>query len=77
MFHATKLTGNAMIEMMNEQYLTEKEAAQRYGYSCSWFARARAQGYGPRYTQLREHGRVLYALDSTDKWFKDKVKDKE
>ncbi len=77
MLISTKLIGIIMIEMMNEQYLTEKEASQRYGYSSSWFSRARAQGYGPRYIQLREHGRILYPLDDTDKWFKDKVKDKE
>ena len=66
-----------MIEMMGDQYLTEKEAAKRYGYSSSWFNRARVQGYGPRYIQLRNHGRILYPLEDTDKWFKDKMKEKE
>lgn len=66
-----------MIEMMGEQYLTEKEASARYSYSQSWFMRARVQGYGPRYIQLRDHGRVLYPLEDTDKWFKNKMKEKE
>lgn len=66
-----------MIEMMNEQYLTEKEAAKRYGYSQSWLARARAQGFGPRYIQLRNHGRILYPLEDTDKWFREKMKEHE
>lgn len=66
-----------MIEMMGEQYLTEKEAAKRYGYSQSWLNRARVQGYGPRYIQLRVHGRILYPLDDTDKWFKDKMKEND
>ena len=66
-----------MIEIMGEKYLTDKEAAQRYGYSQSWFIRARSQDHGPRYIQLKERGRVLYPLDATDKWFQDRIKEKE
>lgn len=63
--------------MMGAQYLTEKEAAQRYGYSQSWLNRARVQKYGPPYIQLRNHGRVLYPLIETDGWFKQQMKEKE
>jgi len=66
-----------MIEMMGAQYLTEKEAEKRYGYSSSWFARARVQKFGPSYVQLRAHGRVLYPLIETDEWFKGKMMEKE
>ena len=66
-----------MIEIMGEDYLTDKEAAQRYGYSQSWFIRARTQGFGPRFIQIKPHGRVLYPLQETDDWFKEKIKDKE
>jgi hypothetical protein len=66
-----------MIEMMGEQYLTEKEAEKRYGYSSSWFARSRVQKFGPHYVQLKPHGRVLYPLESTDKWFRSKMMELE
>lgn len=61
-----------MIEMIGEKYLTEKEASQRYGYSLSWFSRLRAQKSGPKFIQLKTHGRVLYHLENTDSWFKER-----
>lgn len=66
-----------MREIMGKQYLTDKEAAARYGYSQSWFIRGRTQKFGPPFVQLEEHGRVLYPLEETDAWFKKKLEDKE
>ncbi len=62
-----------MFEIMGEEFITDKEASKRYGYSQSWFLRARAQGFGPRWIQIMDHGRVLYPLKETDKWFRDKM----
>lgn len=71
------MLGMNMIEIMGKEYLTDKEASQRYGYSQSWFRRARAQDFGPRFVQIKEHGRVIYPLDETDKWFQDRINDRE
>jgi hypothetical protein len=50
-------------------YINEKEAAYRYGYSIQWFQRERWKGTGPSFMKIN-HGKVLYPVDSTDKWFK-------
>lgn len=57
--------------------MTEKEASKRYGYSTSWFYRARLQKNGPPFIQLRNHTRVLYPLEQTDKWFTDRMNERE
>ena len=57
--------------------MTDKEASQRYGYSQSWFIRARQLGVGPKFVQLIENGRVLYPLHATDAWFKERMRAKE
>ncbi len=62
-----------MLEIMGMKFISDKEASKRYGYSQSWFIRSRTQGFGPRWVQFKEHGRVLYPLDETDKWFVDKM----
>ena len=51
-------------------YITEKEAVIRYGYSRSWFQRARWEGYSPPFIKVHG-GRVLYPLQQTDQWFAD------
>lgn len=66
-----------MREIMGKKYLTDKEAAARYGYSQSWFIRARSHGNGPRFVQIKNKGRVLYPTDETDEWFKKKLESKE
>jgi len=63
-----------MIKIMDVNYLTEKEASMRYGYSVSWFSKSRSLDTGPKFVQLSKNGRVLYPLLSTDEWFKDKLK---
>jgi predicted DNA-binding transcriptional regulator AlpA len=66
-----------MIEMIGSSYITEKEAARRYGYSKSWFEKKRMLNKGPRFIQLNFHGRVLYPLDETDKWFSERMMSRE
>jgi predicted DNA-binding transcriptional regulator AlpA len=68
---------HGMIKIMGESYLTDKEASERYGYSQSWFMRARTMGVGPKYIQIAEHGRILYPLEQTDEWFKERMRSKE
>lgn len=62
-----------MIEIMGEKFLTEKEAASRYGYSTNWFAKARYEGKSPKFVRLNGKGRVLYPMYETDIWFKDNM----
>ena len=66
-----------MIEIMGNKFLTDKEAAERYGYSQSWFIRARGEGFGPKFIQLKDKGRVLYPVEKTDNWFREKMMEKE
>lgn len=66
-----------MIEIMGNKFLTDKEASERYGYSQSWFIRERTKGSGPKFIQLKDKGRVLYPVEQTDNWFKEKMKEKE
>ena len=66
-----------MLIIMDEPYLTDKEASKRYGYSQSWFQRMRAEGKGPKTIQIIKGGRVLYPQLSTDEWFIERMKEKE
>ena len=66
-----------MRKIMGKMYLTDKEASERYGYSQSWFRRARISNTGPKFIQLMPLGRVLYALEETDEWFKQKLRENE
>ena len=66
-----------MIDMLGKKFITDKEAADRYGYSQSWFIRARAEGHGPKHIQIKDKGRVLYPLIETDEWFKIRMEMKE
>lgn len=66
-----------MIDMLGKKFLTDKEAADRYGYSQSWFIKSRTNGTGPKYMQIKDNGRVLYPLIETDEWFKKRMEMKE
>lgn len=52
---------------MNEIFITESEASNRYRYSKYWFQRSRWDGSGPAFLKLK--GKVLYPLKETDEWF--------
>lgn len=53
--------------LITKLYLSEKEAAERYGYSCFWFQRQRWLGTGPKFLKLGR--KILYPLVQTDEWF--------
>lgn len=59
--------------MLGKQFITDKEASERYGYSQAWFIKARAEGNGPKFIQIKDNGRVLYPLVETDDWFKSRM----
>ncbi len=59
-----------MIDILGVQYITEKEASYRYGYSQSWFQKFRYDGNGPTYVRLHEKGKVLYPVNELDEWFR-------
>jgi hypothetical protein len=57
------------------KYLTEKEAAQRYRRSRSWFQTQRSHKEGPRCYKLNGKGPVYYPLEETDKWFRENMRE--
>lgn len=61
-----------MITILGKKYITDKEASQRYGFSCSWFQQQRSTKKLPNYVKFKDRGksgRVLYPLDETDNYF--------
>jgi hypothetical protein len=62
-----------MIDLLGVKYITPKEAAQRYGYSQSWFQKQRSNCLQPRFIKLQNKGKVYYPLLETDKWFKENI----
>jgi len=56
-----------MITILGKVYMTDKEASQRYGYSKSWFQRQRHDRKEPHYAKM--NGKILYELESTDRYF--------
>lgn len=66
-----------MIEIFGKSYITDKEASNRYGFSQRWFIAKRHKGGGPKFIQINDNGRVLYPLEETDLWFKEKMMEKE
>ena len=59
-----------MINILGKNYITDKEAAQRYGYSRSWFIFQRNKKQGPKFVKLNKKGKILYPVDETDNWFR-------
>gem|GEM_PF-1512672 len=62
-----------MVNIMGKVYISDKEAAVRYGYSQGWFQKMRHEKAGPPFVKLRGKGKVYYAMEETDKWFKDNM----
>lgn len=60
-----------MINIMGKNYLNDKEASVRYGFSQQWFKLCRNKKQGPPFIKLI--GKVYYILEETDKWFSDKM----
>lgn len=66
-----------MIRFMNLDCINEKEAASRYGYSVKWFQLMRRKEDGPPYYQIKKKGKVLYAVNELEEWFRKKLADRE
>ena len=62
-----------MVTIMGKSYITDKEAAQRYGYSQQWFRLCRHNKVGPPYVKLQGKGKVYYSVEEIDKWFTDNM----
>lgn len=60
--------------ILGTDYITTKEAAERYGYSRAWFEQKRHQHEEPKYVKLLGKGKVYYPLSETDKWFEENMK---
>lgn len=56
---------------MENIYITEREAAERYNLSTYWFQRSRWAGNGPAFVKLP--GKVLYPVKETDEWFSSRL----
>lgn len=61
-----------MITILGKKYMTDKEAAQRYGFSQSWFQHRRNEKKAPKFIKIE--GKVLYDVEDTDTWFKSQIK---
>jgi predicted DNA-binding transcriptional regulator AlpA len=59
-----------MIDINGIQYISDKEASYRYGYSQSWFQKVRYDGNGPAFVRLNGKGKVLYPVIEMDEWFR-------
>jgi predicted DNA-binding transcriptional regulator AlpA len=58
-----------MININGKQYINDKEASKKYGYSQEWFKKRRNEKKPPCYIKFDVRGRVLYDVDEIDKWF--------
>ena len=62
-----------MINILGTEYITDKEAAQRYGYSQSWFQQRRCKHLAPKFVKLQGKGKVFYPVTETDQWFRENI----
>jgi len=58
-----------MRDILGTTYMSDKEAAQRYGYSESWFRKRRKDQIGPPFMRLTAGGKVWYPVKESDDWF--------
>lgn len=56
-----------MIEILGKKYINQKEAAQKFGFSTSWFELQRHLKKPPKYIKLQ--GKILYELEKVTEWF--------
>jgi predicted DNA-binding transcriptional regulator AlpA len=62
-----------MITCLGVNYITDKEAAYRYGYSQSWFRKRRREKKYPRFVKFPGKGKIFYPVNETDEWFRDNI----
>jgi hypothetical protein len=70
----SQIQGMNMIEILGVMYLTEKEAANKYGFSLSWFKLKRYDSkrecrHDIPFVRVRT-GRILYPVKELDEWFR-------
>ena len=60
-----------MVEIQGKKYISPKEASHSYGYSESWFEKARCTGEGPKWIKVGEkpRGKIYYEKIALDNWF--------
>lgn len=61
-----------MLTFDGKIYITDKEAAKRYGYSAFWFQKQRSKHIGPPYMRL--FNKIYYEQDKLDEWFRKHMK---
>lgn len=61
-----------MLSILGKKYITDKECAQRFGFSKDWFKIQRYKHLPPPYIKMG--GKILYELEEIEKWFKDYMK---
>ncbi len=61
-----------MIFFQGENYITDKEASLRYGFSKFWFSKQRWKKMGPPYIKLL--GKIYYSEKVLDDWFQKQTK---
>jgi hypothetical protein len=62
-----------MIEILGKRYINQKEAAQKFGFSTSWFELQRHLKKPPSFIKLQ--GKILYDLEKLNKWFESQLKE--
>ena len=62
-----------MIEILNEKFISDKEASHLYGYSVSWFQKQRYKKQPPPFVKIQGKGKVYYSIKELDEWFKNNI----
>ena len=57
-----------------EEYLTVKQASNRYHWSKNWFLLRRKLGDGPAYIKL--FNRIYYKSTTLEQWFNDNMQER-
>lgn len=66
-----------MLTLNGIEYITEKEASKRFGFSVSWFKKLRQKKEAPRHVKIMGRGKVYYPVKDLAEWFRDNIKEDE
>lgn len=64
-----------MINILGKEYISDKEAEYKFGFSREWFQKQRSLKKGP--PSIKISGKVLYSLEKLEQWFSDRMKEAE
>ena len=64
----TVASSNLVMAMTSREYLSTKQASERYGLSVSWLTKLRVFGTGPHF--LKVGRRCLYERNAFEEWLK-------